>query len=297
MKKLLFLAVLLLVFSCEKEIEYEGEGKAPLLVLDAILENDSTPFVKVSRSVFFLSNSSVSDAAISDADVRLTNLDSGDEYILNGGGSGYYLGSEIVLPNTRYRIEVSHPDYETISSEIQTVSNIILSGIDSSSAGLQYEKKYYVNYELNDPQEANFYAVKLFVEREITTFDSNMAVIDVDTTWTSPYLFSGDPSFDFRFDSEVMFFNDVIFNGTAKVFPTEFNNYSIYGGGGWNDQSTRVIGYEATLLNFSEDAYKYFKSTKNNQASDPFSDPVNVHTNVENGLGIFGSVSSSVVEL
>ena len=190
MNKLFFVAALLVLVSCDKDIEYQGEGKAPLLVLDGILENGSVPLVHVSRSVFFLSNSSISDASISDAEVKLTNVDAGTEYILSSSGNGYYLGMDDVLPATRYRIEVSHPDYETISSEIVTVKDVVLSGIDSSSVGEDYEKRYFVNLEFNDAQEANFYAVQLSAESETTYFDSNMNVVDTDTTWMTPYTAS-----------------------------------------------------------------------------------------------------------
>ncbi|MCJ8289880.1 MAG: DUF4249 domain-containing protein [Crocinitomicaceae bacterium] len=294
MNKLFFLIAILFLFSCEKEIEYEGEGKAPVLVLDGILENDSLPHIKISRSVFFLSSDPSSNASISGALVKFTNLDSGAEYVLASSGNGYYYGGEIVLPGTDYRIEVSYEGYETISSEITTVNDVVLSNIDSSSVAGEYNTTSLVNYEFNDSQEENFYAVKLSVEREITSYDGNMNIIGVDTSWTPQYVASNDPSFEFRFGENV-FFKDFSFNGNLKIFSIQFNDYfySYLG----IEETSRVIGYSATLLNLSEDTYKYFKSIENNQPFGPFSDPVNVHTNVENGLGIFGSVSSSVVEL
>ncbi|PHR28941.1 MAG: hypothetical protein COA38_11875 [Fluviicola sp.] len=294
MNKLFFLIAILFLISCEKEIEYEGEGKAPVLVLDGILENNSLPNIKISRSVFFLSNGSPSDASISGASVKFTNLDSGVEYVLASSGNGYYYGGEIILPGTDYRIEVSYTGYETISSEITTVNDVVLSNIDSSSVEGEFNTTSFVNYEFNDSQEENFYAVKLSVERETTTYDGNMNVTGVDTAWVSEYLGSNDPSYEFRF-GENTFFKDFSFNGELKIFSTYFNDY-IYSYMG-TEETSRVIGYSATLLNLSEDTYKYFKSIENNQPFGPFSDPVNVHTNVENGLGIFGSVSSSVVEL
>jgi hypothetical protein len=294
MNKLFFLVAILFLFSCEKEIEYEGEGKEPVLVLDGVLENSSNPTIRVSRSVFFLSNSSTSDASISNASVKLTNIDSGTEYILTQGGSGYYFGSEQVLPNTRYRIEVSHPDYKTISSEIRTVNDVVLSSIDSSSIASDFNKTYYVNYQFNDSQEKNFYGTSLMVEEELTSYDDLMNVIGVDTVWSMAFTYSNDPSFEFRFGGNE-FFKDFSFNGETKIFSTEFNSYSTYSQIG--EVKKRVIGYSATLSNLSEDTYKYFKSIENNQPFGPFSDPVNVHTNVKNGLGIFGSVSSSVVEI
>lgn len=301
MKKLVFVAAVLALFSCEKEIEYQGEGKAPVLVLDAILENGSVPSVRVSRSVFFLSNSSISDASISNAAVKLTNVDSGTEYVLAGDGNGYYYGTDAILPNTRYRIEVSHPDYETISSELVTVSNVVLSDIDSSSVGVDYEKRYFVNLQFNDAQETNFYAIQLSAEVANTFYDQNMNVVYADTSWMSPYASSNDPSIDFRF-SQNSFLNDVVYNGGTKTVSFEFNQYSLYngsvgGGISWSEQTTEVIGYQGVLKNMSEDMYKYFKSIQNNDGSTPFSDPVNVHTNVQNGLGIFGSVSTSALEL
>ncbi|MCH2223585.1 MAG: DUF4249 domain-containing protein [Crocinitomicaceae bacterium] len=294
MNKLFFFIASLLLFSCEKEIEYEGEGKAPVLVLDGILVNHSDPMVKLSRSVFFLSNSSPSNTVISDASVTLTNIDSGTEYVLTSSGNGYYHGSDPITPNTRYRIEASRQGYETISSETTTVNDVVLSAIDSSSIPNQFNRLFFVNYKFTDPQENNFYAVKLSVERENTYYDNSMNVIDIDTTLVSEYINSTDPSYAFGY-GETAFFNDYSFNGEYKIFSTQFYNYTYFTQEA--EETNRIIGYSATLLNLSEDTYKYFKSIDKNQPFDPFSDPVNTHTNVKNGLGIFGSVSSSIVEL
>jgi hypothetical protein len=293
MNKLFFLIAILFLFSCEKEIEYEGEGKAPVLVLDGVLENNSFPMINVSRSVFFLSNSSASSASISGASVKFTNMDSGVEYVLTSAGSGYYSGGELVLPSTNYRIEVSYPDYETISSEITTVNDVVLSSIDSSSVLNGFVRTSFVDYRFNDSQDENFYAVKLSAEKETTYYDFSGGVIGVDTMWMPQYITSKDPSLEFVFGDNT-FFSDFSFNGTLKIFSTEFSDYNYPGLG---EETSKIIGYSATLLNLSEDMYKYFKSIENNQPNGPFSDPVNAHTNVKNGLGIFGSVSSSVVEL
>lgn len=294
MDKLFFLVAILFLFSCEKEIEYEGEGKTPVLVLDGVLKNHSLPVIKISRSVFFLSNSDPSDASISGASVKLKNIDSGIEYILTSAGNGYYSGGELVLPGTRYSIEVSYPDYETISSEIITVSDVVLSNIDSSSVVSENVKTSFVNYQFNDSQEENFYAANLRIEDETTHYDFNGSVIGIDTAWAPQYIASNDPIYEFHHGQNA-FFNDFTFNGQFKIFSIQFQDYSYLISG--SEETHRTIGYSATLWNLSEDTYKYFKSIDNNQPNGPFSDPVNVHTNVKNGLGIFGSVSSSTVEL
>lgn len=50
-------------------------------------------------------------------------------------------------------------------------------------------------------------------------------------------------------------------------------------------------GIKYHLLHVDENYYKYHVSAQNNNSDDPFSEPVTMHTNIENGLGCFGAYS------
>ena len=62
------------------------------------------------------------------------------------------------------------------------------------------------------------------------------------------------------------------------------------------DISGEGIPYAVYLLNVDETYYRYHKTSSLISGDDPFSEPVQVYTNVENGLGCFCSFNGSYEE-
>jgi hypothetical protein len=300
-----FLVIFSFLFvSCEKEIEFVGEGKQPLLVLDAILENHEVPTVYLTRSVFFLTNNTdPSSKEISGANVVLTNLDLNESYVLaNTPSTGYYTGTVPIEPNTNYKIEVSYPNFKTITSQLKTVNDVVLDDIDTSSAVVEDQffgtpTSYSINLKFQDPVGANFYSIGLNSLDEINKYNSDSVFLSTYNNVSTHFASSTDPSSKFYYNS-TLFFDDVFFQGQYKVMPaTTFISNFIepdYQTGGY--EVRKIVTWRATLRSMTEDTYLYFKSIPKNQGGSPFSDPTNVHSNVKNGLGIFGSVSVSVKE-
>jgi hypothetical protein len=298
MKTLKFIgtmAVLITLLSCEKEIEYQGEGKAPVLVLDAILENHASPIFHVSRSVFFLSNSTdPAAAAISDAEIIFTNVTENKFTTNSGGIDGYYYGFEPIQPNTVYRIEVRHPKYPTISSEITTVKDIPISKLDTSGINENYGRTYLVGTHFSDPVDQQFYAFSYQAKEETIYYNPDSSIFQVDTLYKFQYTESEDPSLGF-YHSNHLWISDPIFNGKEKVFAAKCFYYPPY----YYDEDvySHVIGWRVGLTVYSESVYKYYKTLGGNQANGPFNDPANVYTNITNGLGVFGSFSRTFMEI
>ncbi len=287
MRKIFFsIGLISVLISCQKEIEYEGEGRDPLMVLNAILEVNKPPTIELTRSVFFLSNNPNSALTkISNASVKLTDLTNNIEYILNYTAFGLYEGTAPILPNTTYKIEISHPDYPSISSQMTTVSVVTLNDFNFTKIIDTYADRYLFDFFFQDLSEDNHYAINLKNKRVETQYDFDSTVISIDTNEQTEYVFSTDVSADFTY-STAAFFNDDLFNGASKTFSAEagvFSNYNV---------ETEVLNWTATLTNLSSDLYRYFRSIPNNQPNGPFNDPSNVYTNVKNGLGIFGSFAS-----
>jgi len=282
------IAVMLLC-SCEKELAYSGKGKAPVLVLNSILVNHEPFSVNISRSVFFLSNQTNTSSAISNAKVVLTNLSTGEVFEMTSGLNGYYNFPFNVAPNTSYKIVVTHPDYPTISSELTTVGDIVLDDVDTSSVILSsFERERRSIFKFNDlPGESKYLAVfKSAVIYPSTT----------DTIFNYGYGYSidaaadneaSDVSGDLSYEPRI-FFTDATFANQYKNFTIKNVEY------GYNDDTTHNI-YQYTLLNVTEDTYKYFKTVPKNLQANELSDPSKVHTNIVGGFGIFGSISYSTI--
>lgn len=287
MKKLVYFSALVLgLFSCQKEIEYKGEGREPVMVLNAILEVNKTPTIGLTRSVFFLSNNPNSALTeITNANVKLVDLTNSIEYVLVHISSGNYQGTTPILPNTKYKIEISHPDYPTISSEMTTVSEVALTDFNFTNVSGPYGDKLIFDFLFQDPSADNYYGVNLLNKRVETEYDYDSTILSIDTVQQSEYVFSTDVSADF-FHSYTSFFKDDLFNGASKTYTCETNFYVPY------NVEFESLSWTATLTNLSSELYRYFASIQKNQPNGPFNDPTNVYTNVQNGLGIFGSFAS-----
>jgi hypothetical protein len=183
---------------------------------------------------------------------------------------------------------VTHPKYPTVTSEVTTVSDIVLDGVDTSSISITSFalERIYV-YHFQDLPEDNFYIAAF--ERPYSDWDSD------DTLYTEGLVYSNDAGVEkvnsaISADKTIMpqlLFKDELFQNAYKNFEMR--------------ESTNLFmdsiktGFTFTLANVSEDTYKYYKSIPSNDASNPFTDPVKVHSNINGGFGIFGSISYSIV--
>lgn len=279
-------AVAAFILSCEKEIDYKGFDKDPVLVVNAIVKNDSVFKFNLERSYFFLSNEEPDDKYItSGATVTVTDLSNGNVYTMTQSTNGsVYEFPFTTSPNTTYKIEVSHPNYPSVSSQITTVPNIPLTDADTSTFEVEGGLKKKAVLRWNDPAGENYYLLRLFsqdVFNEIPyqmSFNCSDEVIN--TSQSEP--FEEEPYF---FE---LLFTDELFNGTQKELEISFYTYK-----GETPEENPVYTYR--LITMSEEAYLYYKSVQNSQATSPFTEPVKVYNNIEGGFGIFGSLSPSEI--
>ena len=206
------LACAAVLFSCEKAIEYKGEGKDPLLVVNALQQNDSTFKVYLERSFFFLSDENLNDKYIkTGAIVKVTNLSTNEVFTMTQSTyDNVYEFPFITAASTKYKIEVSHTDYPSVSSEITTVPAVSLTDVDTSGYsedGSLYKK---ATLKWNDPAGENFYLLRLYYEDPLYDYlyQLNFTCKDEVTngTETEPFT-SEDPSF------YELLFSDELFNG------------------------------------------------------------------------------------
>lgn len=290
---LLFLSATILL-SCEKEIDFKGDSSEPRLVLNALVELDSTFRVHLERSRFFLDNSPQSDMAItSGATVVVRNLNTNQSYEMTTSTIGsLYEFPFTVTPNTNYSIEISHPDYIAISATTKTLSAVPIVSIDTTSVFQNNENRLRFELKFNDPSGyENFYLIQV----ELTE------VFNEQDTLTYPmYLSSNDPAIDnsgntdidgSTYDMPYLILEDRTFNGGSKTLV--FTSYNPFY---WSSpmESTRL---KVKLTNMNKETYMYFNSVNLFNQQDFFSEPVKIFSNILEGFGIFGFMSYSEIEL
>ncbi len=284
--------VFLLLAGCERIIDYTIEPGDLNLVINGIINTDSSVQINLSKSIPVLDTGSI--PYISDARLSLfeNNTLAG---IMTYKDNGFYeLPGNIPKTGSDYRVVVVTNDGTEASSTCNIPEPVDIISIDT------LWKKQYNNYytgssyeciiTADDPANVqNYYEIKLY---------HNPASDTTENRWPR-YFYSDDPIFEFYrsensiyplhldletgvFSASSAFFSDELING--KRFSVRLFIES------WNQQGT----YYFCLRSLTPDYYLYLRSLLLYQMADdnPLNERVQIHTNITNGLGIFGGYST-----
>lgn len=287
----LMILTLLLGFSCEREIEFNGEISKPRLVLNGIVELDSNFRVTLEKSRFFLSNEDESNLFItSGAQIIVRDLTNGQTYELNASTDDeVYEFPFVVTENTRYEIEASYADFETISAETTTLSRVEINSVDTTWFSIDddgwIQDKLRFEMSFSDPgNNDNYYMITVSSSQDFGEGEYFYPI----------WLSSKDPAVDNEGNTDVdgsvyetpqLTMLDDTFNGGSKTIVFEGYNPFV-----WEDPDVENK-MKVQLYSMNAEVYKYFKSVRLYQQQDFFSEPVKVFSNILNGFGIFGFTS------
>lgn len=196
-------------------------------------------------------------------------------------------------PGTIYRLEVSANGYEDVFAEQVMPTKVpILSASYSAKSAIDFEGEEVdeLSVVFKDPEdEANFYSFRLFVVEEYTNG------VDTFNSSRNQYLDSIDPLFENGSEGYFMI-NDRSFSGGQYTATFFFYPLSPF-----EDPSIELVSrkIKIQLVNLTKDRYLYLKTllAYRDNKDNPFSEPVTVHHNFENGTGTFTLESSSEFEL
>ena len=293
MRKVMLYGLLLLVglYSCQKEIEYDGPGRDARLVVNAVVSLDSTFVVRLERTAFFLSEDTKEDRYItSGASIMVTNLTTGEVfYETSPVSENQYEFPFTVTPNTTYRIDVSHPDFPSVSSQITTVPHVVLQAVDTIPT-IQYNQQVMEgNFKWQDPPGKHYYMIKIIQDYQDSSgqYQSATSILSTDAAIDNTNNQNIFGNIDY---SSYLLFTDETFDGQNKELKVKFY-YSFYPNPG------TTLDYYCHLITLSEEAYFYYRSLNASLNSGFLSEPVKVFSNIDNGYGVFGSKNHSVIPL
>ncbi len=327
---LFFIIVLFLFNSCVEEFELDTDDYEPVIIVNSVFtdDNEIKVFVMQSGSIFSswgnnLERDPLLDSAfyanirhepIKDATVKITNLQNNEEEILYLQDSFFYKTRNILAQKeTPYKIEVSTPDFISVSSEATIPKNANITSINY--LGYVYTDEYnrpryklninvqdvvdednfyemiiytkHLDFDINsDPYSDPFYYLYVYTSMRETI--SNDIVLQENISWTgSSYIFS-----DNQFANQSHNFE--ILTNNIYVFDTIANDYI----------SQKPDNYLIELRTISEDYYNYQKQTRKHidnsyyysgfDLQTGFSNqytPISLFSNIENGYGIFSGYS------
>lgn len=294
MKNYILILMLFTLFgSCIKTLDLEEKNKSSKLVVNSLFTPNSDWIVRVTRSLSVLDRGELSE--VKNATVRILDENNVFIVLLAYNNNGYYF-STLNLPiiGKRYKIEVSASGFKTVTSENYCPQKPIITSISGvDKRGIDGRDIRSVKLKIQDKiNEKNFYGFNMnFIEYSI---DTNLSTGGYDTNYISTYtsfLNSNHPYVDPVEDESSNPFitlSDNLFDGKTQEI-TFYDNLFVN-----NPNNYFVNSVNVTAL--SEESYKYIKSYRAYLLTEdnPFAEPVQVFSNINNGFGIFGGKSSQI---
>lgn len=292
-KKFFLLLIIVMIFTsgCVKTLNEDLKAKETKLVLNAILNPDSILSVNLSRTFnVFDDESSQNLPFVNNATVSLYK---NNDFLFNliASENGYYSKPDYFpLANAKYQIKASTGSYKSIEAQVSIPKKVSIITFDTSSYSYtdEYEgenTKYIGEINYKDPSEhSNYYQLSCKI---FATYGMGN-----EKKWQAHDLYV-EESNDFLFDKSYgrLLWNDKYTNGREVDFSFGFySNYAYTGEEQAKENDT--LQFVFSLQSIDKDYYIYLKTlhlyNETSGGSNPFMEPVIIHSNVTNGYGIFG---------
>ncbi len=301
----------LMLGSCEKNVEIDIEEIDPMIVMNGLLQADSTVDIFLSRTRHILDNKELS--SLPDATVSITDTEGNSTILQYGSNRLYSSGAFRIIPGKSYTVSASAPGYNPVEATCRIPEIIPVKSIDTTSLVNEWgEKKIAFEIAFDDPEgETNYYMLSLNARVDVV----NLEIVQrIDTLYIDPvkdtvvtgivfdtiehhypryenlYIESEDLAIEqWDYYSNRIIFSDKLFNGRTYRFNGSYYNWFLWDAA---DSSTVYISLQA----IDEHYFKYIDSREDHYYAkdDPFAVPVVVHNNIENGIGILGGMSASI---
>lgn len=293
----------LFITSCEDPVDIDYIDYEPLVVVNSINEVDSTLKMRLTYSRWFLDNQSFKEVDNANITLKVNGNTIGNATSTLINDKKYYtIESYTPQEGDMLQLDIQVPDEDLMTSSCTVprkpeISDIYVTEIGhiNEYEGYDYIKdstyryydtntyEYNVSFTLHDkPNEQNFYKIEVMSIGENNNHRHYVSIDD--------YIIAEEMSdFISIIDGEVyeamgFLFSDSKINGKDYSIKLSF---SLYG--------HRLYDYDETVIkisSISSDLYYYMLSMeKQSSISTIFGEPVQIHCNIENGIGIFGVTS------
>lgn len=268
MKKLLYISIVLGLAACTKQIPFDDPGMEPMLVINSFVEPNDSISLTLSRSASILRPGDVEN--LDEADVEL--FENGTSVgQLTPDGNGVFRLDYAPTSGNEYEVRVTEDELGAVVSRTAIPAPVAVSNVTiEETTNVDDDGIQRVSFDLDDPTGDNFYILHLV---EITPDGQKW---DISFVSIEPF-FTGGSQDNYFWNGAA--FRDDAFDGQVQRISIDVSNIWPEGG---ND-------YYVQLISASEEHFLYHISYEAYMESngDPFSQPVQIYSNVEDGLGIF----------
>ena len=297
MKKIIILLLFtqIVIVGCRKSVNnYEHPIFAPRPTLNAVLQEGQPVWAQIS---FAQCLDSVHPMPCSDAEVLLY-VDGQFVEKLEHSRGGIYTGETVAEVLHEYSCKVVVSGYDTLFAQTEipekpVVAHVgILENATVNDEGNPCAAVLVTFY--NDPNRKTYYKANIDASFKYYYGDGSYGLV---TSHVDTSINTDDPVLLNEGSSRLLFSNEIIQDTiyTLKV-NTRINGY------GFSGQSTGVYtrsGYVVVSMHgVSESAYRYLRSQNAYEEPDAYTNlflgvitPINLYSNVENGLGLFAAIA------
>ena len=282
--------------SCIKMIDIEIPEYDRKLVVNALINPDSLVVVGLTRSNTVITQTFADP--VGNATILLYENDQLVGSLIPLRNSFYYLPDFKPSSGRSYRLEISAGELKPVIAVTRVPDTIGIIAFDTTwVAGDDGNRILNGSIRVSDPaQQKNFYSARVAITHKrwdysTQTFTDEMATY---TLWIDPPGLEN-RTLDFFFLETGSGFNSYgsVFFSDDLFLEEEFEI-------SFSENEERFHGADTVVIDVSVDHieasyYQYARSFRNyqNNSGNPFSEPVQVYTNVENGLGIFSGFARS----
>ena len=290
-----FLAAIIFLFfiSCEKVIPIDANFLKSKLVNNSIFFKDSSCTVHISSSTSVLEK--ITYENIEDADLSVKdsngNLIENLQYLSNG----FYKGSEKLQADNQYYLNAVHKNFNNVLATTSIPKNISIHHIDTLSYLENGKERFRISVSFIDDGDINNY-YKLGVEMGKYVVDTlslnGSTIIDSAIIYKWVKIYRDHEVLERTITNKEVIFNDNTFNGTT--FSVNFSIKDVI-----RDSNINLAFLKLYFYNIDNSLYNYEKSIKQyfDNYDIPFTQPVQVFSNIENGFGVLSSANVNTVRL
>ncbi|MXY07519.1 MAG: DUF4249 domain-containing protein [Rhodothermaceae bacterium] len=298
-----FLPLLLALAACETVISIDPPDYDAEITATSLFTPDSVWTARISRTIPVEQAGTVDSPFLDNASVLVWEGDQLiDRLVYDNLGAGIYQSQSGRTPesNKLYRLEVEAPGYNRVEaiSALPVAPQITELSLVLSERGA-FTTWYSLRFRLKDSPDAAFYSFGAYLVYASDPDDGGdsediqiepLSMAQEDATWQCSYEDALNPV---QIDSDgggtewcrTGIMTDRQFRGMERDFETTIvPRYPEI------VREPSIIFY---VISMSEDYFEYQRSLENTDYQDPFSEPLQVFTNVEGGRGVFAGYNSS----
>ena len=297
MKNIIYLFIsicLLAMTSCTKELPIPDVDADPVLVMNGLLSPETGVNIHISQSCH-LADQNCNQKNIENAKVVLKDAAGNHLVDLTHMQQGMYTADGYqVEHNKTYMIEASSAGFETIKATGNTPKSFDCSLIENDEEFIHQYITRSVEVEIEDnPNEENYYLINGWIEilnGEHYDYENSLngyiiphtGFVTNDINTDNSTMIAPEDIYPYPLD--YIFLKDESFNG--ETYRLHF---------GMHEEDVNEPHYElqahVKVKSVSKELYDYYKSVTLHKlnAGSAFSEPEQVLSNIEKGLGIFGA--------